>query len=117
MSATKDGGPAFPIVAEDNIDTVFERGMSLRQYAAITLRVPESGLPWLDQMIERARRDDLAALTTHAEFLSDSLPGPACDAMVRSAAKAGIEPEQQIARNAYVMADAVLEESAKGGVE
>lgn len=35
-------------------------GMTLRQYAAIHLRVPDSGEEWLDAMIERARRDEFA---------------------------------------------------------
>lgn len=45
---TKDGRPEFPA------------DCSLRAYAAIKLRVPESGLDWLDAMIERANRDALA---------------------------------------------------------
>jgi hypothetical protein len=31
-------------------------GMTLRQYAAIKLCVPDSGLPWLDEMIVQSRR-------------------------------------------------------------
>ena len=115
MSYDTANQPAFPCEEVKCGTKVHNTGITLRQYAAIKLRVPQSGLPWLDEMIECARRDDLAALAVHAEFLSDSLPGPACDALVKAAAKAGIEPEQQIARNAYVMADAVLEESANGG--
>jgi 5,10-methylenetetrahydrofolate reductase len=34
--------------------------MTLRQYAAIHLKVPQSGLPWLDEMINEARRDAFA---------------------------------------------------------
>lgn len=36
-------------------------GMTLRQYAAIKLRVPDSGTDWLDAMIVEAKRDELAA--------------------------------------------------------
>ncbi|HLJ47125.1 MAG TPA: hypothetical protein VKU01_14005 [Bryobacteraceae bacterium] len=32
--------------------------MPLRAYAAIQLRVPDSGIDWLDEMIRRARRMD-----------------------------------------------------------
>lgn len=32
--------------------------MSLRTYAAIQLRVPDSGIDWLDQMILRSRELD-----------------------------------------------------------
>lgn len=45
--------PAFPVGSGDLRDPV---GMSLRQYAAIKLRVPNSGTDWLDEMINEARR-------------------------------------------------------------
>ena len=35
--------------------------MSLRQYAAIKLRVPDSGTDWLDDMIRQSLRDEMAA--------------------------------------------------------
>ncbi len=35
--------------------------MSLRQYAAIKLRVPDSGTDWLDGMIRQSLRDEAAA--------------------------------------------------------
>lgn len=47
-----DGGPAFPTVELD--------GMSLRQYAVIKLRVPDSGVEWLDEMIRTSLRDQFA---------------------------------------------------------
>ena len=44
---------------------IFERDapeeMSLRTYAAIMLRVPESGIDWLDKMILRSRELDRAS--------------------------------------------------------
>lgn len=36
------------------------QGLTARQYAAIALRVPDSGEPWLDKMIKQARRMDAA---------------------------------------------------------
>jgi hypothetical protein len=36
-------------------------GMTLRQYAAIHLKVPNSGTDWLDDMIRQSLRDDFAA--------------------------------------------------------
>ena len=65
------GGSAFPqmvnsgkaIIGEDGsvtIDKEIVGGMTLRQYAAIKLRVPDSGLDWLDDMIRRTKRDNLA---------------------------------------------------------
>ncbi len=48
-------------------------GISLRQYAAIMLQVPDSGLPWLDTMIAKARRLDQA----RSEYaLPDTPPAP-----------------------------------------
>jgi len=43
-----------------------EKGMTLRQYAAIHLKVPNSGTDWLDEMIKQANKID-AELLTHAE--------------------------------------------------
>ena len=44
------------------IPIIFERDkpeeLTLRVYAAIMLRVPESGIDWLDQMIVRSRELD-----------------------------------------------------------
>ena len=39
----------------------FDRGMTLREYAAIHLKVPMSGNPELDDMIREAQRNELAA--------------------------------------------------------
>jgi hypothetical protein len=36
-------------------------GMTLRQYAAIKLKVPNSGTDWLDNMIRQSLKDDFAA--------------------------------------------------------
>jgi len=63
MSKVNDGGPAFP----SNRDMRYG-GMTLRQYAAIKLRVPNSGTDWLDEMIRTSLRDDLAAKTVQAYF-------------------------------------------------
>lgn len=54
---------AFPFTEYDGDGkpAAIETGMTLRQYAAIKLRVPNSGTDWLDEMIREARRDELAA--------------------------------------------------------
>jgi hypothetical protein len=39
-------------------ESVGPEEMSLRVYAAIHLRVPDSGLDWLDKMIRKSRRLD-----------------------------------------------------------
>ena len=45
------------------------KDMTLRQYAAIKLKVPDSGDDWLDAMIEESLRDDFAVKAMNA-FLS-----------------------------------------------
>ena len=46
--------PPIPVVYETN---ELEK-MPLRVYAAVHLRVPDSGIDWLDKMIERSRELD-----------------------------------------------------------
>jgi len=50
---------AFP---SDNFGQKAQPGMPLAAYAAIHLRVPESGIDWLDAMIEMARKDQFAGM-------------------------------------------------------
>ena len=55
------GGPAFPVAEfhlNGNVHSDW-RGMTLRQYAAIKLRVPNSGTDWLDEMIMQSLRDEM----------------------------------------------------------
>lgn len=68
----KNGGPAFPLATgwvEDHQDgrpkTVvlvqeLDHGMTLRAYAAIKLKVPDSGIDWLDEMIKKSLSADFA---------------------------------------------------------
>ena len=65
---------AFPFVELDAEGTpvAIETGMTLRQYAAIKLRVPNSGTDWLDEMIREARRDELAARAMQSYFQTQS---------------------------------------------
>ena len=66
MNEEKDGGTAFPVIyyGRDSIGEMGivhqEDGMSLREYAAIKLKVPDSGIDWLDEMIIKSKRDDIA---------------------------------------------------------
>lgn len=62
MTQRNDGGPAFARAGFSG-PAGFGRpvvGMSLRQYAAISLRVPDSGTDWLDDMIRQSARDEFA---------------------------------------------------------
>lgn len=65
---TKPG--ADPKAAAVAIDAV---GLTAQEHAAILLRVPNSGTPWLDRMIVEARRMDAAAVAMQALLLNGSL--------------------------------------------
>lgn len=70
-------------------------GMTLRQFAAIKLRVPNSGTDWLDDMIRQSLRDEFAA--------------KAMQGMVSSEVYAdGMWEQSSIAEQAYEIADAML---------
>lgn len=64
MSEKNTGGPVFPtqeLDAQGMPRHELEPGMTLRQYAAIKLRVPDSGTDWLDDMITASIRNEMAA--------------------------------------------------------
>ena len=65
MSGTINYGgsefPCGPTVFSMSGDDCSRPGMTLREYAAIKLRVPESGTDWLDEMIRESVRDEFAA--------------------------------------------------------
>jgi len=52
-----NGGPAFPMGYHRDGNSADHPGMTLREYAAIKLRVPNSGVGWLDDMIRESQRD------------------------------------------------------------
>ena len=74
------GGSAFP--GGSNQDAEYSRefcypmntGMSLRDYACIHLRIPETGEDWLDEIIQKARRDHFAGLAMQGLLSGDSHP-------------------------------------------
>jgi hypothetical protein len=75
--------------------------MSLRAYAAIKLRVPNSGIDWLDDMIREAKRDEVAG-----QALIGLLPS------ITSSQRVGTEEPNDnslFADVAYALADAMLE--------
>ena len=49
-------------------------GISLRVYAAIQLRVPDSGIPELDAMILEARKLDWAGMALQALITNGNIP-------------------------------------------
>ena len=60
---TTQNSPAFPTENAKQIGTNswHYEGMTLRQYAAIKLKVPDSGDEWLNYMIRKSLLNDFAA--------------------------------------------------------
>ena len=104
---TKDtGGSAFPgesVVKNGMHSTVRvnNSGMTLRQYAAIKLRVPDSGLDWLDEMIREGRRMDYAGQAL-AGMLAANPPS-----------EPDSNPVKAVARAAHIVADDMVAERNK----
>jgi len=96
MSGDKMGGPALPITTSSHIH---ENGMTLREYAAIHLKVPNSGNPELDEMIDKSVWRDYAAAA-----MSGLIP---LDTEYENRSPSGT------AREASEYADAMLAERAK----
>lgn len=75
-------------------------GLTTIEHAAIALRVPQSGTPWLDDMIRQARRMDLAQA-----------------AMAVCLAQVDTFPDEHwrvgVAKDAYLMADAMIRKGEK----
>jgi hypothetical protein len=88
-----DKGPAFPRTGADG-HTSPQSGMTLRQYAAIKLRVPDSETDWLDDMIRKSNRDYFAAA--------------ALQPLVTSAIELDHVKWDATAQHAYLIADAML---------
>ena len=104
MSHIETSGPAFPMPGMTGLPNdgfVYGTdGMTLRQYAAIKLRVPESGTDWLDAMIVQSRRDELA---------ESAVLGLLSDTEVKGT-------REEFASRAYQMADAMIA-AGKGGAK
>ena len=64
--------PAAPVPGQPFTEFDFY-GFSKRQRAAIDLRVPCSGLPWLDAMIKAARWLDAAQVALGREWADDAV--------------------------------------------
>lgn len=124
MSAQENGGPAFPVSTraedfdggyghQDGATTYQFGGMSLRQYAAIHLRVPMSGTDWLDEMIRKAQWDHCAALAMQTEIVVAGSGKEAADELLVAAEQEGRTLEEQIAFNAYSASAAMAVERLK----
>jgi hypothetical protein len=92
MSNKETGGPAFP--NEGGAGNLWnDKGMTLRQYAAIKLKVPNSDTDWLDDMIRQSLRDDFAAKAMQGQL---------------SRPTGSYLQEKEVANVAYMQADAML---------
>jgi len=70
MSNTNTGGPAFP--SHGSMGEVAQEGMTLRQYAAIHLKVPDSGTDWLDEMIKKSAQYGIIEYSIEETTAGDS---------------------------------------------
>jgi hypothetical protein len=61
------GGPAFPSHPVMGQISATCLGMTLREYAAIKLKVPDSGTDWLDDMIRKSNEIDPIILTSQQQ--------------------------------------------------
>ena len=87
------GGPAFPGQYDHGHTMESWTGMTLRQYAAIKLKVPNSGTDWLDEMIKKSLHDDLAAKAMQGLLADSSLSAKA----------------EEFAWRSYVIADVMMQ--------
>jgi len=86
----------FPFVTLEERKLWGQASLTPRVYAAIHLRIPDSGIDWLDKMIAKAERRDIAAKIAQ-----------------------GLCPDRTltwtcIAQDAHELADAIIAERAKG---
>lgn len=95
VTATHD--PANPV----KNDCEFHPGLSAREYAAIKLRVPDSGTEWLDAMIRKSLRDDFAA-----KLMQSFVATP--DEIDRSPGETFFDVMDDLSESAYQSADAML---------
>ena len=79
-------------------------GMSLRQYAAIKLCVPQSGTPWLDDMIRESRRNSVAEHALIGVIQSSGWEPIGCED--------GMTPVSEVA---YSIADAMIAAGSRPG--
>lgn len=103
MSNFENSGPAFPVPLNQNEPWSSMGpcdGMTLRQYAAIKLRAPNSGTDWLDELIRTSLRD---------EFAAKAMPACYADYCKHADVQGYVEGWRVgVAKDAYESADAML---------
>ncbi len=93
MSEIDSDEQAFPGSYSEQGEMNWYVGMTKREYAAIKLRIPNSGTEWLDEMIRKS---------LHNEFAGMALQG------ALSRGVEGVEVER-IASDSFLMADAMVQ--------
>ena len=86
--------PAFPFPSADELAA---QGLTAQEFAAIQLRVPQSGTGWLDAMITEARRLDAVIACAAALVVNGADPEQVSELSRLAAAAALTEPEAIIA--------------------
>jgi hypothetical protein len=95
MDKKKDGGPAFPSEFETEYGVrIKSQGMSLRVYAAIKLKVPDSDIDWLDEMIIKSRRNDIAV--------------KAMQSLMTGTSYSHLKSKEEISEGSYRIADVII---------
>ena len=89
----------FPFVTLEERKLWGQASLTPRVYAAIHLRIPDSGIDWLDKMIAKAERRDMAKR--------------AMQGLVANA-DSGCVSCARLAADSYDQADAMIAERAKG---
>ncbi len=87
----------FPFVTLEEKKLWGQASLTPRVYAAIHLRIPDSGIDWLDKMIVKAERRDIAAKAMQAMLGSNGWGNTAT-----------------IIKGSYEISDAMIAERAKG---
>lgn len=106
MSKKNDGGPTGVFYAK------YPR-MSSREYAAIELCVPDSGIDWLDDMIRQSLCDRFAGMALQG-MLAGVESNPDCMvAALADSESRGLKIYEHFAQRAFKEADAMIAERTK----
>ena len=119
MSKKETGGQAFPLdyvryvqIGDEQYREPIERheqykGMTLRDYSCIKLKVPDTDKDWLNEIIVKSLKNDFAgqaliALIQKEPEQTNTLSNPG-----------GRKYEEWMAGEAYLLADAMIKERTK----
>ena len=115
MSDENPNGPAFPVPLDAG-----SYGLTRRQYACIKLKVPDSGLDWLDELIEKSLLNDFAgqamaailgSYRMHFDYSEEREDGPqGATYPHRDMYTDSGDGYAETAEDAYAQADAMLAE-------